>query len=151
MAKIHRRLPHRSRHLRPTERCLRPHERMSHRQAKTRDANSDYRFSGSRRNMGHARFALQSIHTRDYWPLGQCHCHPLCLKIWGLPERRELPLLLGKSGLPVCFRTRWRWQMLFTPMRAMCVVTVLLVIAIPAQSVSAQETAKGLLAVQARA
>jgi len=41
--------------------------------------------------------------------------------------------------------------MLFTPMRAMCVVTVLLVIAIPAQSVSAQETAKGLLAVQARA
>jgi hypothetical protein len=41
-------------------------------------------------------------------------------------------------------------KMVFTPMRAICVVTVQLVIATLAQSVSAQETAKGLLAIQAR-
>jgi hypothetical protein len=41
--------------------------------------------------------------------------------------------------------------MVFTLMRAICVVTVQLVIATLAQPVSAQETAKGLLAVQARA
>jgi hypothetical protein len=41
--------------------------------------------------------------------------------------------------------------MVFTPMRAICVVTMQLVIATLAQPVSAQETAKGLLAIQARA
>jgi len=41
--------------------------------------------------------------------------------------------------------------MIFTPMRAICAVAAGIVIAIPAESVSAQETAKGLLAVQARA
>jgi len=41
--------------------------------------------------------------------------------------------------------------MVFTPMRALCVVTVQLVIATLVQPVSAQERAKGLLAVQARA
>jgi hypothetical protein len=41
-------------------------------------------------------------------------------------------------------------KMVFTPMRAICVVTVQLVIATLTQSVSAQETAKGLLAIQAR-
>jgi hypothetical protein len=41
--------------------------------------------------------------------------------------------------------------MVFTPMRVICVVTMQLVIATLAQPVSAQETAKGLLAIQARA
>jgi len=69
----------------------------------------------------------------------------------GLPECRELPLLSGMANIPAWFRTGWRWQMVFTPMRAICVVTVQLVIATFAQAVSAQETAKGLLAIQARA
>jgi hypothetical protein len=42
--------------------------------------------------------------------------------------------------------------MVFTPMRTICVIIIVqLVIATLAQPVSAQETAKGLLAVQARA
>jgi len=69
----------------------------------------------------------------------------------GLPECRELPLLSGMANIPAWFRTGRRWQMVFTPMRAICVVTVQLVIATFAQPVSAQETAKGLLAIQARA
>jgi hypothetical protein len=66
-------------------------------------------FSGRRRDIGHARSALESIHTRDHCPLGQCHYPLSSLKIWELQERRELPLLLGLADI-LCFRTRWRWQ-----------------------------------------
>jgi hypothetical protein len=107
-------------------------------------------FSGRRRDIGHARSALESIHTRDHCPLGQCHYPLSSLKIWELQERRELPLLLGNSGHSL-LSDPMEVAMVFTPMRAICVVTVQLVIATLAQSVSAQETTKGLLAVQARA
>src|SRR5262245_8718621 len=47
----------------------RPHRRMSHWQAKTRDPNSDYGFSGRRRDNGYARSAFDCPFTARLLPL----------------------------------------------------------------------------------
>ena len=140
----------RSRHCRRLGDVSRPHERMSHRQAKIRDANSDYRFSGRRRDIRQPVLPWSPFTPATIAPLGQCHYPLSCLKIWELPERREPPLLLDNSG-HCLLSDPMEVAMVFRPMCAICAVTVQLAIATLAQSVSAQETTKGLLAVQARA